>query len=44
MVVKVHLIFGNNIIFLIMVKFMMSIGLNAENTEITCANFLIKLK
>ena len=37
-VVKVDLIFGNNRIFLIMVKFMMSIGLNAENTENTCAN------
>ena len=38
MTVKLHLIFGSNWIFLIMVKFMMSIGLNAENTENTCAN------
>ena len=44
MIVKVHLIFGNNRIFLIMMKFMMSIGLNPENTDNTCANSLIKLK
>ena len=37
MIVKVHLIFRNNRIFLIMVKFMMSIRLNAENTENICA-------
>ena len=44
MIVKVHLILGNNRIFLIMVKFMVSIGLNAENTENTWANSKIKLQ
>ena len=36
MIVKMHLISGNNRIFLIMVKFMMSFRPNAENTESTC--------
>ena len=44
MIVKMHFTFGNNTIFLIIVKFMISVVLNAKNTENTLRKFLNQME